>query len=459
MNNEICGGLLDLDRAALCAFREGDAVMADGILSRDTSIDFLAEFQNKLKFAEEEYRSVENKAEKINGLLKELTTFYAADRAFVIEIDWELGVGIPTFSYSIEGIDADLQIPRNIPAEKFHSIVKEIRGDRSVILDVAKMAQSDPELYSREIWHDMRYIFLVPFSNRINTGIIGIGNPVKYKENISFLQVLAYAIVAELNEIKLQERVDIANQHTAQITETDVYVTCLGGLELKSKNGILSDENITADQCYRLLVYLLCNHGKTKPVRELADIIWNDAPLNDPYRDLKNVVYRLKRFLSVIELDDFIIGSGGTFIINPKYELHIDFERFEEACISFFEETNRERRNSYFQKAKEIYKGSLLPRCDHIHWFIPRISYYQTLYMKLMKMYARQMLQDGEYLTVQKAALEGLEMEPYDVDFMVYQIISMHALGNHRLARSYYNRIEADLTDEQKTVIKSYWRQ
>ena len=83
--------------------------MADGILSRDTSVDFLAEFQNKLKFAEKEYRSVENKAEKIRGLLKELTTFYAADRAFVIEIDWELDVGTPTFFYSLEGIELNFK--------------------------------------------------------------------------------------------------------------------------------------------------------------------------------------------------------------------------------------------------------------------------------------------------------------------------------------------------------------
>ena len=432
--------------------------MADGIKSRDLSADFLAEFQNKIKYAEEEYRSVGDNAEKIKGLLKELTAFYAADCAFVIEIDWDLGVGIPTFSYSTKVLQEDYRILQNIPAEKFHSVIKEIRDDHPVILDVAKIKCTDPELFSSVIWHDMQYILMMPFSNRINTGIIGISNPVKYKENISFLQVLASAIVAALNQIKLQERVDMANQHNAQITEKDVYVVCFGGLELKSKTGVLYDENITGDQCYRLLAYLLCSHGKTKPVRELADIIWNDAPLSDPYRDLKNVVYRLKRFLSVIELDDLIIGSGGTFIINPKYELHIDFERFEETCLSFFEENNKDRRNIIFQKAKDIYRGSLFPRCDHIHWFIPRISYYQTLYLKLMKMHTQQKLQEEDYLAVQKTALDGLEIEPYDIDFMIYQIISMHALGNRSLARSYYNRIEEELTDKQRMVIKSYWK-
>lgn len=432
--------------------------MADGIFSRELSVDFLAEFQNKLKYVEEEYRSVEDKAEKIRGLLKELTDFYNADRAFVLEIDWDLGVGIPTFSHAGKEIEFDHQRVRNLPMEKFHAIIKEISGGNPVILDVVNMMQDDPMLCNSTIWHGMLYILVMPFSNRINKGIVVVGNPVKYKENISFLQVLSYAIVAEMNEIKLQERVDIANQHNLQITETDVYVTCLGGLELKSQKGVLSDENITADQCYRLLAYLLCNYGKTKPVRELADIIWNDTPLNDPYRDLKNVVYRLKRFLSMIELEDLVIGSGGTFIINPKYELHIDFEIFEDACVRFFGDTNAERRNSAYQIAKEIYKGPLLPRCDHLHWFIPRISYYQTLYLKLMKMYIQQKLRDGNHLAVQKAALEGLEVEPYDVDFMVYQIISMYELGNRSLARSYYNRIESELLEEHKSLIQSYWK-
>ena len=76
-------------------------------------------------------------------------------------------------------------------------------------------------------------------------------------------------------------------------------VNCFGGLEIHSAKGVLSDDSITADQCYRLLAYLLMNHKKVRPVRELADIIWNDVPINDPYRDIKNIVYRLKRFLSV----------------------------------------------------------------------------------------------------------------------------------------------------------------
>ena len=432
--------------------------MADGVSGRNMSVDFLAEFQNKVRCAEEECRTVEDKAKRIRCLLKEIATFYAADRVFVIEIDWELDVGVTTFYYSNKDENAGNHIFQSLPVDKFQSIVKEIRDDHPVILNVAEKAQSDPELYSSAIWHDMQYVLMMPFSNRINTGIIGVGNPAKYKENISFLQVLAYAIVAELNAIKLQERVDIANQHTAQISETDVYVTCFGGLSLKSKKGMLSDENITADQCYRLLAYLLCNPGKIRPVRELADIIWNDTPLNDPYRDLKNVVYRLKRFLSTIELDDFIIGAGGTFIINPKYALHIDFEKFEKTYNSFFVETNKDCRKSIFHKAKNIYKGPLFPRCDHIHWFMPRISYYQTLYLQLMKTYMQQKLQDGDYLAVHKTALEGLEMEPYDIDFMVNQIISMHALGNHSQAQNYYSRIEADLTDEQKAVIKSHWK-
>lgn len=432
--------------------------MADKSSCYELPIDFLAEFQDKLRFAEEKYRHTTDPSVKINGLLRELALFYDADRAFLMEIDWELGVGVCNYAHCDDGIDPQRSIPYHIPVEHFSVWLKKIKSNQPSIIDVDSLEVND-QLKQNTIWSGMKTVLVVPFSNQFNTGIISIGNPKRFAQNMSFMQVLGYAVISALTEIKLQERVEVAVKQISSQTENEIYINCFGGLEIKHSRGILTDDMITADQCYRLLAYLICNNGKVKPVRELADIIWSDAPINDPYRDLKNVVYRLKRFLNIIELDDLVIGSGGTFIINPKYKIYTDFERFEKVCSQYLSnETAPERKESIFRIAVELYKGIFIPRCDHIHWFIPRIGYYQTLYLRMMKTYISQKLSADDYLSVQKFTMNGLEIEPYDTDFMMYLVISMYALGNRSLARSYYNRIEPDLTEEQKTIIKQYRR-
>lgn len=431
--------------------------MKENMSGYELPYEFLVDFQDKLRLSEEKFRNIEDVAVKVNGLLKELSLFYEADRAFVMEIDWDLGIGFISYRYHVQGIwQADQEI-LSIPMERFAGWVNKLRANQPVIIDVEKMMREYPEQYDQNYWQDIKYLLAAPFSKHLNTGIVGIGNPKKYRQNLSFLSVLAAMIVSDLNEIKLQERVDIVVRRFSQCATTEVYISCFGGMEIRGSKGILTDENITADQCYRLLAFLLFHRKKTKPIRELADIVWNDTPISNPYHDVKNVVYRLKRILSIIELEDLIIGASGTFVINTKYQIYTDFERFEEVCSRFFTTREPVLQESLFQTAKGLYKGTLLPKCDHVHWFLPRIGYYQTMYLKLLKEYILQRLSAKDYLSAQKNALDGLEAEPYDTDFMAYQIVCMFCQGNRSLARSYYSKVEADLTEEQKLFIQRSW--
>ena len=146
----------------------------------------------------------------------------------------------------------------------------------------------------------------------------------------------------------------------------------------------------------------------------------------------------------------------GEDIINPKYRVHVDFERFEDVFNKFLKEQDLRGKEKFFKTARHIYRGTLLPKCDHIHWFIPRIGYYQSMYLQLLKEYLLQKLQEGDYRVAQRIAVEGLADEPYDTDLIMYQIICLYQLGNRSLARNYYNRFETELTGEQRELIEKY---
>lgn len=417
----------------------------------------LAEYKRQMQAIEEKLRDVEDSASIINGLLEALLLFYNADRAYVIEYDSELMMGATTYEVCAEGITSHAADMQYLQPEVYSRWLQQLQNNQPVIIpDVEAIKEDSPEEYEVMKMQNITSELATPFSKKYVTGFVGVDNPRRFGSDPSFAFMMSYAVVAELNEIKLQAKVEQAMKQLTNHQETELYVSFFGGLEIKGANGILSEDQITGDQCYQLLVYLLLHRKRVRPLRELADILWPEAVIADPYKDIKNVVYRLKRFLVVAGLEDLIIGSSGSFIINPKYVIHADFERFEETHAKFFSDPSLEVKAVTFKTARSLYKGPMLPRVDHLHWMMPRVSYYQGLYLQILKALIQYEIAEGMYPSAQRHTMNGLEIEPYDVDFKVASVICMYAMNNRSLADSYYLKIEADLTDVQREMIKSY---
>lgn len=423
----------------------------------DAYLGLLNEYKQQMQAIEEKLRDVEDSASIINGLLKALLLFYNADRAYVIEYDCDLLVGATTYEVCAEGIISHAADMQYLQTEVFSRWAQQLQNNQPVIIpNVEAIRDESPEEYEVMRKQNITSELATPFSKKYATGFVGVDNPHRFGSDPSFAFMMSYAVVAELNEIKLQDKVEQAVRQLTNHQETDLYISFFGGLEIKGANGILSEDRITADQCYQLLVYLLLHRKRVRPLRELADVLWPDAVISDPYRDIKNVVYRLKRFLAVAGLEDMVIGSSGSFVINPKYVIHADFERFEEAYTKFFSNPSLEIKAITFKTARSIYKGSMLPRVDHLHWMMPHVSYYQGLYLQILKALIQYEIEEGRYPSAQRHAMSGLEIEPYDIDFKAASVICMYAMNNRSLADNYYLKIEAELTDAHREAIKNY---
>ena len=64
-----------------------------------------ADFREALMLLEQKLRDCEDSASLINGLLEGTAQFYGADRAYIIEADWEIGIGLNTYEWCQPGVD------------------------------------------------------------------------------------------------------------------------------------------------------------------------------------------------------------------------------------------------------------------------------------------------------------------------------------------------------------------
>ena len=350
--------------------------MSNEIMQETTPLVECSAFHRGMSVLEANLRNTEDSETIISGLLKGAAEFYGASRASVVEADWDLGIGVITYEWCKDGVPAQRDMLQCLPMEKFPRWRKALRANKPVVIsDLQRLEKVYPDeaAFFRE--YGVTTLLAAPFSKRINQGFIAVDDPTRYTDDPVFLFIASYAVVVELNEIKQQQSL-LAATKASKYNPEDIHINFFGGMEIISSKGTLTGEDIKADQCYLLLAYLILNHKKNFSVDTLAEIICPYDELDSPYKVVNNIVYRLRRTLSVIGLDKLVIGKNGTFQINPNFNIHTDFDRFEDACIQLKTEENPDMRHSLYHSAVDMYKGQLLPRCEHELWLMQLSMYY-----------------------------------------------------------------------------------
>lgn len=415
---------------------------------------YLKDMQNSLIRLEIGLRDTEDSREIIMGTLKAAGKFYGADRAYVLEADQDLRILVNTYEWCADGISHEQEHLQYIPFERAPHWEHAMHENQPFIVpDVEELKEYDEAEYADLKRQNIHSLIAAPYSKRLNVGLIAIDNPKKYGNDPSFLLLLSYVIVLELNEIKLQESLNVAGRRVTEQCSTEIYINMFGGLEIISSQGILRDDDFKSDQGCNLLTYLLFNRGSVHPVHKLCEINRLDDDVDDPYSSVKGVVYRLRNTLSLIGLQDLIQAMHGTFVLNPKYTIHTDVARFDELCARISQIKKVDVLREQYTQLTKIYKGSLLPWYDYFSWLMPKVSYYQNKYLEKLKGYVKLLNRMKDFLEVQRIATEALSVCMHDNDFLFYSIMADLELGNRTLAKRQYKQAVSYLTEEQKEQI------
>ena len=412
-------------------------------------------FHEGLRMLEESLRNTEDSEAIIDGLLRGAAGFYGAKRASVVEADWELGIGIITHEWCAEGVESQKDMLQNLEMELFPRWKKAL--DHNMPIVTADMKELEPSYPDEAHFFEhfgVKSVLAAPFSKRINKGFIVVDDPMHYTDDPAFLFIVSYAVVVELNEIKQQQSI-LAATRASKCSKDDIHINFFGGMEIIGPKGTLTGDDIKTEQGYLLLSYLLLNHDRTVPFDQLMDVVHHLGDSDSPYKFLNNVVYRIRRPLSIIGLEKLIIGKNGTFVVNPELRIHTDFDRFEENCRRLKYETNPEMKLVLYRNAMELYKGRLLPRIREL-WHTQLDSFYQSMYLCATKWYAQLKFSEKEYLAVQKVATDALRYDNEDSELNLYAILAVGLQGNTALAKKYFDEAKRHLSEEHRMVLREH---
>ena len=415
------------------------------------------DFQTALRLLEERLRSLEESEDIINGLLQGAAEFYGAARASVVEADWDLKIGLLTYEWCAEGVEHQKDMLQYLAVESFPRWCEFLSLNKPVVIpDMEAIRDTYPDEYQFFQRYGVQSVLAAPFSKRINQGYIAVDDPTRFQDDPTFLFIISYAVVVELNEIKLSQSIAAA-QRASKYSNHDVYVNCLGDLEIRNAKGTLTVEDISSDLCLNLFALIIMNTKWPLKADRLSAELWPGDVIDNSYRSVSNIAYRLRRILSIIGLEDLIVGRHGAFVINPKYTVYTDFDRFEETCNRLKAETNPKAQYDLYRSAVALYRGDLFSKISDQHWLMPTASYYRNSYLRIIKCYIEQKLAQGDYHAAHRAVVDALNLAPYDSELNVDMILIMYHRGGAELAKSFLQTAESYMSKEQIAFVQQLW--
>lgn len=107
-----------------------------------------SEFQTALCKLEANLRYCEDSVLLIDGFLQGVADYYGADRAYIIETDWELNVGLNTYEWCQPGVEHQKDMLQFMAMEIFPRWKKYLAENQPVIVpDMEALKADSPDEY------------------------------------------------------------------------------------------------------------------------------------------------------------------------------------------------------------------------------------------------------------------------------------------------------------------------
>lgn len=393
----------------------------------------------------------------IKAILQTLSEYYGAEKAYIIETDFETGYGSSTYEWCAEGVAPRNSIFQYLEVNHFPQWKEAFEKKQPVVISsvetIKSICMKEYEFYKE---HGVVSVIAIPYSKLSLRGYISVNNPTRHRADTTFLRLMSHGIVLELNEIRMNKTLQAAARQVPLFSPRDIYISCFEKLEIRTSIGTLTDEQFS-DQMYGLIgcLALMPNHNAS--VQQIASFLWPDDTCETPARNIGRIIYRLKPLLSIVDIDDLIVNKGNRFSFDAKYHIMVDINLFETICNELKNGVSRERAILLYQTALRIYRGDLLPRFANVSAVMPYTVYYQNRYLSIQKKVIELTLEHQDYETAQKVIISTLQNAPYDPMAHLYMLILMLIQNGKSVGRAYYDKVKNLLPPNHDEIIRKYY--
>lgn len=417
-------------------------------------------FERSVNRLEKLYNSDMGLEGNIYQILDLVLYAYGGDRAFIYELDEELGCTVDLYERCRKGF-----MPYN---DKYKSL--DIITINNLMFKVKEygfysaVTEEMPESIIRDRMVDGLVVRNMGTQFPLRSGIncfLSIDNPRRFWEKSTFLKYAAFLLANEVHINKIQGYLDASYLLNKTInTETNrIKIYMFGGFEIQTSKGILQEGSFRSPQVCVLISFLLMNRRRMLSIYEISNALWPGQVLDNPYNQIKNVVFRARKALEGVCEKPLIEAGGGTYFINREVDVWVDTEEFERLCRKASrEDIPTEQRLSLYDQAFLLYRGSMLPFMEPELWLLTTINYYQILYTQMTNEYVKLLSKTGEFTRAFAVASETLNIEPSNYEIYSILLESLIENNHEELARKYYQQIYVHLSKKQKEHFRQIWK-
>ena len=396
---------------------------------------------------------IDDNSVHIDMLLDSAITYYEADRAYVIEGDTELVVGVNTHERCAPGIESQNDTLKDMAPDVYSHWLRVFQNNQDVVIpDMEAIKEIRPNEYKYFNDSDVRSLIVVPFHKRISMGFLGVDNPKRHITDPLPLRVLSYAVVLELNELKLTREKAALLQVSERPADT-VYVHLLGAFEISARGGSLFQDNFT-QQGQVLITLLLLHPQRSFSPNDIYEIISQDKESDNPTNVVNSAIYRVRSTLAVIGLKDFLLCNRGRYSLNPRITIECDAGRFENFYVAMKHAKDPKDKLDNCNHALEQYNAPLQEHLsDSIRWTM-ECSDLNTRFLNIVTEGVNLHIARGEFTRAYEIAHKAIDIDRNDPRAMLLMVKAMKAMKNPSL-KSFVKSITPALDDEEREHLKS----
>lgn len=411
-------------------------------------MEYCIEYEKYLSQLERNLYHLRSPEDIIMGTLMALCEFYKADWSGILDADLQLGVWTPMWWYNaMKGGMTDTRLFSVDISEGFTRWEEALRLGQSVsILAIESLRTSNPIEFEQYVRMDVECVLGAPYHKR-SAGFLVVRNPKRFRNHISFLQVLTYVVASEVDEQKLMEGNKMIVPPQMVKSPREVYISLFGGLEIYSYRGRLTGEQIKSPKIERIIVYLLLHRTRAISARELAEKIWPDE-IEGMIASIRGLIYRFRRTFKLICDEDLIETVDGKYHINSQLDVTTDLELFERLCKDAECEGEDRKRIYKLKKAARLYKGSVYPASGAEHWLMATSADYQLRFLRLETELLSLLAEKGGYQTIYDEAKRALAVEKGNMLLYYWMIYSLIKQGTTEIARQTIQLAKLSLSED-----------